>query len=567
MATARGHHASHRVAAPPGNRTDPPAGASSGLAVTTAASDTGAAGRLPPIDYQGGVWNLPLSWAARDLLAAYLLHAAGQPTATAGRDATTVGRNIPAVGRCQPPGHFRDSLVALLRIDPPLLIDAVLSYRIPPAAPHPTNAAGTASPPVAPLTLTLDQLANGLLDGLPARLLAQPRMSPPLPLDHAACDRLRKKFLRMPLHRWLAAADQWLELAASSAPAPPKWGGQSLDQLFALVLTDDQRRAPSGSSSLPWSYRPAALELAQLASQLHQAADLQQRFTSRLEAAKRAALKQLAYGLSHEINNPLANISTRAQTLMRWDNAHAEQPPTPHTPHQTAPTRQSPATTQTTTTTRAAETRRAAETHQVAAAAERQRTLQRIVDQAMRAHEMTADLMFYAHPPSPRTSVFDLWSAVRSIAGQAAPLAAERAIELSLPEQPPAVPIRADRAMVGEAIRSLLRNAIEAIGIDGKVHFSVLIDPLGAAPSPGDTAARGAAVLTIADSGPGLSAAAAVHAFDPYYSGREAGRGLGVGLCRAEAIARIHGGHVQLTSGPAGCVAQLGLPLATADTD
>ena len=39
-------------------------------------------------------------------------------------------------------------------------------------------------------------------------------------------------------------------------------------------------------------------------------------FAERLLKEKLAAMKQLAYGASHEINNPLANISTRAQTLM-----------------------------------------------------------------------------------------------------------------------------------------------------------------------------------------------------------------------------------------------------------
>ena len=36
-----------------------------------------------------------------------------------------------------------------------------------------------------------------------------------------------------------------------------------------------------------------------------------------LEHAKLDAMKELAYGASHEINNPLANISARAQTLLR----------------------------------------------------------------------------------------------------------------------------------------------------------------------------------------------------------------------------------------------------------
>ena len=43
-------------------------------------------------------------------------------------------------------------------------------------------------------------------------------------------------------------------------------------------------------------------------------------FAAALEAAKLEALYQFAYGLSHEINNPLANIATRAQTLLVDEN-------------------------------------------------------------------------------------------------------------------------------------------------------------------------------------------------------------------------------------------------------
>ena len=40
-------------------------------------------------------------------------------------------------------------------------------------------------------------------------------------------------------------------------------------------------------------------------------------FQKALEAEKLDALKEFAYGAGHEINNPLANISLRAQSLLR----------------------------------------------------------------------------------------------------------------------------------------------------------------------------------------------------------------------------------------------------------
>ena len=42
-------------------------------------------------------------------------------------------------------------------------------------------------------------------------------------------------------------------------------------------------------------------------------------FDERLEREKLAALVEFAYGAGHEINNPLANIAARAQTLLEGE--------------------------------------------------------------------------------------------------------------------------------------------------------------------------------------------------------------------------------------------------------
>src|SRR6476659_6787642 len=84
-------------------------------------------------------------------------------------------------------------------------------------------------------------------------------------------------------------------------------------------------------------------------------------FAAAVESAKLQALYNFAYGLSHEINNPLANISARAQTLLI-----DEKDP------------------------------------------ERRRKLATIVQQAFKAHEMIADLMLFARPPAMRPQAVDL---------------------------------------------------------------------------------------------------------------------------------------------------------------
>jgi C4-dicarboxylate-specific signal transduction histidine kinase len=50
--------------------------------------------------------------------------------------------------------------------------------------------------------------------------------------------------------------------------------------------------------------------------------------------------------------------------------------------------------------------------------------------------------------------------------------------------------------------------------------------------------------LTVEDNGSGLPVEVAEHAFDPFYSGRSAGRGRGLGLSTAWQLVRQNGGSL-----------------------
>ena len=53
------------------------------------------------------------------------------------------------------------------------------------------------------------------------------------------------------------------------------------------------------------------------------------------------------------------------------------------------------------------------------------------------------------------------------------------------------------------------------------------------------------AVLEIRDHGPGLDDTSRRHLFDPFFSGRQAGRGLGFGLPKCWRIVTLHGGRIE----------------------
>ena len=210
-------------------------------------------------------------------------------------------------------------------------------------------------------------------------------------------------------------------------------------------------------------------------------------FDVRLEQAKLDAMKELAYGASHEINNPLANISARAQTLLR---------------DETDP--------------------------------ERRRALAAIDAQALRAHEMISDLMLFARPPALVLDDIDLVELAEEICRQSQDLCGERCIELAIQGDPQIKPIRADASQLAVALTAIVRNSIEAIGADGKISLSI------------ERADAKSVRVVIEDNGPGIPDRVRSHAFDPFYSGREAGRGLGFGLAKCWRIVTEHGGSVTL---------------------
>ncbi|MFG0261034.1 MAG: sensor histidine kinase, partial [Novipirellula sp. JB048] len=392
--------------------------------------------------------------------------------------------------------------VRCLRADPPLLIFTAASFCRDGAFPADSSCFDDPSvlddSSVSCDSMSLSGLATWLAQHAAAlfadgdAFLAAPEICSQ---TRARWSELDAYFQTIPPERWLDEAALWLEVCGPAVPSA--WRAQWAK--VAVRDETDQAAAVAQTTLDPSS--PGGFSLLRLALQVQHTGVLELSFDQRLQQQKLASLKQLAYGLSHEINNPLANISTRAQQLQQGE-----------------------------------------------ADPQRGASLQKIVDQVYRAHEMIADLMFYANPTVPAIAQCDLVQLVVSIAEEFAAELESLAIRLQteVPAQP-MISLPVDATMIGEALRVLVRNSIEAIGSDGAIVISIETEP-------------DRVRIQVADSGPGVSPSARAHAFDPFFSGREAGRGLGLGLCRAYRVVELHGGEITLSSGPGGCVATISLP-------
>jgi len=234
--------------------------------------------------------------------------------------------------------------------------------------------------------------------------------------------------------------------------------------------------------------------------------DLRRWLDDELRRAKLDAMKELAYGASHEINNPLANIALRAQTLLKREDD-----------------------------------------------ADKRKALQAMHRAAMRAHEMISDLMLFARPPQPERRRIDLRDMVSTVVEELAPRAAELDVRFTTQPSDDPAEVDADVDQLAVALRAVVENSFDALEPGGEVAIEV---------RPG----RGTHRVTVSDNGPGVPPEIAPHVFDPFFSGREAGRGLGFGLPKCWRIVTQHGGDVSLASAAGrGVVVTIELPAADSD--
>lgn len=259
-------------------------------------------------------------------------------------------------------------------------------------------------------------------------------------------------------------------------------------------LEEGARRFATGELSHRVPVR-ADDELGRLATQMNaMARDLGDNAERLLAAERLASLGQLAAGIAHEVNNPLAAISGYAQVL---DKTLAL------TPNLEVRARQD---------------------------------LARIKGEADRCREIVTGLLDLSRPP--RLSLFptDLAELVAD-ARTSLEVAGHRcSIEVlgSVPE------VEVDPLRVRQVMVNLLRNATEA-------GEHVVVTLRRDASHVGSNVAPFVAIEVV-DDGPGVDPALAPHLFEPFRSAKPGGTGLGLAVSRA--IARAHGGEL-VYAGPA----------------
>jgi signal transduction histidine kinase len=180
------------------------------------------------------------------------------------------------------------------------------------------------------------------------------------------------------------------------------------------------------------------------------------------------------------------------------------------------------------------------------------RRLSEVKRAAQNAAELARQLLAYAGKGRLEMHRFDLGALAEEVAagilsagaaGAAARI--ERRIEPDLP------PLEADVTQVRQVLSNLLWNAIEASPATGKVTLSIAMRRVRAADLAdavvdADLLGREAFFIRVSDSGHGMDAATRRRVFEPFFSTKAAGRGLG--LAAVLGIVTGHGGTIAIES-------------------
>ena len=213
--------------------------------------------------------------------------------------------------------------------------------------------------------------------------------------------------------------------------------------------------------------------------------DLEMSIEQVRRADRLAAIGQLAASLAHEIRNPLASMEGAVDILERHPDS----------------------------------------------AAEREEFLGIIKKECLRLNRLLSDLLDFARPRQPQVLPTRVEGILRSVA-KLASSSAERsniALEIVIPDPLPEV--RVDPQQLRQVILNLTLNAIQSMSSGGTVTLAARQEDASI-------------VLSVSDEGQGISEDDLGHIFDPFFSTKKGGTGLGLSV--AHQIVSQHGGTISV---------------------
>ena len=175
--------------------------------------------------------------------------------------------------------------------------------------------------------------------------------------------------------------------------------------------------------------------------------------------------------------------------------------------------------------------------------------LRAILTAGERAGALTRQLLAFSHREINSPRVLDLNALIVEHAKVLRRLIGDN-VELCAAVSPSPLTMRADSAQIEEVLTNLAVNARDAMPEGGRLTIetaAVTLEQNALAP---DLAAGPYALLTVSDTGCGMTGEVQMHLFEPFFTTKEVGKGTGLSLAAVYGIVQQHQGNLRVGSEP-----------------
>lgn len=175
-------------------------------------------------------------------------------------------------------------------------------------------------------------------------------------------------------------------------------------------------------------------------------------------------------------------------------------------------------------------------------------------EQAQRAGRIIRRIYEFARRHEPKTEHCDLPVLLNDLIALIEVEAGRQKVRIVRDIAPALPTVQADRVLLAQAILNLMKNALESMRhtSEGQCEMTVAAE-----------ADERRVLISIADRGCGISADDAVRLFEPFYTTKSEGLGVGLNICRS--VVEAHHGRLWFSANPAGgTIFHISLPLEAA---
>jgi C4-dicarboxylate-specific signal transduction histidine kinase len=238
---------------------------------------------------------------------------------------------------------------------------------------------------------------------------------------------------------------------------------------------------------------------------------LQNAQTELARAARLTSMGELAASIAHEINQPLAAVVSNADAALRW--LAKDVPDLPRSRESVA----------------------------------------RIIRDANRASDVIKRVRALLTKDEPEYAALDINEAIQEVLALLRGTLRGQEISLKTELFPGLPPVRGDRIQLQQVVMNLVLNGVEAMASVTDRPREIVVKT--------QAAGAGGILVPVEDSGPGLDPATTERIFDPFYTTKPGGMGIGLSISRT--IVEAHGGRIWASPrAPHGTIIQFSLPMS-----